>query len=188
MNNINIINNILHLSDELLNSIKIDEAEEIKTQYHGKVMMKLHESEVKFYEWLKENDSPVWEDLWAEDEDTKYLVSIDFLPFLVKYRKQFPICDLVSTENYFFVPLHLKGKEVELLADTLKTRLRNKETLTPAQLLLIEISLNPIDIWHFAHKYKIKIDEVKKAVSQLVDDGSIIHFPEAGQLANFIDI
>lgn len=188
MNNINIINNILHLSDELLNSINADEAEEIKNKYHGKVMMKLHETEVKFFEWLKENDAPVWEDLWADDEDTKYLVSIDFLPFLVKYRKQFPICDLISLENYFFVPLHLKGKEVELLADTLKTRLRNKETLTPAQLLMIEISLNPIDIWHFSHKYKISITEAKKAVQQLVEDGSIVHFTEAGQLANFIDV
>lgn len=180
--------NLLILRDEYLSAISVEDAEYLKNKYKGKLMMYLHPSEIAFFEWLKDNDLAIWEDLWNDDISKEYSVSIDFLPYLVKYRQQFPICDLLNNVNYYFVPMHIKGLEEERLADTLKTRLGNKDALTPAQLLLIEISLNPIDIWHFAYKYQLPIEKAKDAVLQLVDDGNIVHFPEAGQLANFIDV
>lgn len=181
-------NNLLELTNDSLKLIDPEIAEFIKNKYKGKLMFKLNPDEIHFFEWLKLNDLEVWNDLWEGAENPDYLVSIDFLPYLIKYKTGFPICDLINNDNYYFVPIHLKNKEMEFLSDSLKTRLRNKETLTPAQLLLIEISLHPIDIWHFAYKYNLLIKTAKDAVQQLVDDEAIVHFKDSEHLANFIDV
>lgn len=179
---------ILNLSDEQIASMDLITAEAIKNKYHGKLMLKLPNGEVQFFEWLKENDPDVWKDLWEDTPDKEYIVSIDFLPYLIRHKTGFPICDLINNENCYFVPLHINSRESEMLSDTLKVRLNNKEPLTPAQLLLLEISLHPIDIWHFAYKYKLDLEKAKNAVRQLVDDETIVHFKDAEHLANFIEI
>ncbi len=183
-----IINDCLELQNEHLKMMDIETAELIKKKHRGQLMVKLNPDEILFFEWLKENDFAVWNDLWEDTLSDNYIISIDFLPYLIKYKNGFPICDLLNNDNYYFVPIHLKGAEIEMLSDTLQIRLKNKESLTPAQLLLIEISLHPIDIWHFAFRHKLPIETVKIAVHQLVEDGSIVHFTDAEHLANFIDV
>jgi hypothetical protein len=161
----------------------------IREEFKGKLFLKLPEHEVKFFEWVKAVDRPVWDDLWGgESAEDAYLVSVEFLPCLVKSGRGFPICDLLENDNYYFTKIHLADKESDLLVDTIKQRFLNKDKLTIAQTLLMEMSLDPIDIWRFAHKYSLNIEKAKEAVSQLLDDKLIVHIKSAEHLANFIEI
>ena len=55
------------------------------------------------------------------------------------------------------------------------------------QLLALQISAEPIDIWHFAYKNKFEIETAKKAAESLVEDNALVHFKEAEYLAQFVD-
>ncbi|MDD3124289.1 MAG: hypothetical protein PHV24_00450 [Candidatus Kapabacteria bacterium] len=178
--------NTLIIPEDIFRQIDQEKAFFIREHYRGKLFVRLPEREIKFFEWLKENDRKVWDDLWGDADADLYYVSIEFLLQLVPEGRGFPICDLVTTDNYYFATIHINGREAELLVDTIKQRFLKKEKLTVAQLLLMEISIEAIDLWHFCHKYRIAIDDAKRAVEQLVADKSIVHFTKAEHLANFI--
>jgi hypothetical protein len=148
----------------------------------------LPEKEIIFFEWLKINDTPVWNDLWNDELLEPYIVSLIFLPVLIKrgYRG-FPICDLIENDNYYFTPQHLADKESEIFSESAKTIYLNKGKMTIPQLLAMEISLDPIDIWHFAYKHQISVAECKKAVLDLVNDEVLVHLKDASHLSTFID-
>jgi len=55
-------------------------------------------------------------------------------------------------------------------------------------LLALEISVSPIDIWHFAYKHKVPLRDAKAAVAQLVDDHALVHITDAEHLARFINV
>ena len=74
------------------------------------------------------------------------------------------------------------------MIDSVKERVLAKEPLTVAQLLALEISFGPIDIWRFAYHHQISLDSAKNAVKVLVDDGVLIHIKDAETLARFINI
>ena len=186
--NTKIQDRIIEIPNEIYKILDEDKAVHIKNFYDGKYFMKLPESEIAFFEWLKENDPEIWKDLWDESPIEPYCVSFDFLPYLIRHGNGFPICDLLNNENYYFTPIHINGREAELMVETIKQRFLNRDSLTPAQTLLMEISLNPIDIWHFSYKYNIEIYKAQVAVAQLVEDESIVHFKLAEHLANFIHI
>jgi hypothetical protein len=54
--------------------------------------------------------------------------------------------------------------------------------------LALEISMGAIDIWHFAYKHKIDLTQAKKAVSDMVDDGVLVHLTESEHLIPFLHL
>lgn len=183
-----ITNHVIDIPDNMFALINEDQAKLILNFFTTNTLFKLPQSEINFFEWLRENEESVWDDLWKDEVNPPYFVSLIFLPIIVKggYRG-FPICDLLNNENHYFVPAHLAERDSEIFLESSKTRFLNKETLTVPQLLTIEISMNPIDIWHFAYKHKIEIAEAKKAVASLANDELLVHLKEAEHIANFID-
>ena len=179
---------ILNIPKEIFDDISYDQANFILNYFPKSTLFKLPESEIKFFEWLKANDASVWDDLWNDEINEPYIVSLIFLPLMIKngYRG-YPICDLLNNDNYYFSPQHLSENESEIFTESSKTRFLNKESLTVPQLLAIEISMNPIDVWHFAYKHKIELVEAKKGVQALVNDEILVHLKEAEYLSTFID-
>jgi len=183
--NQNTIKNNVHLTDEQLLRFSGDEINFIVKQFGGKRMIKLPLTEVNFFEWLKINDTNVWNDIWEDcSSDELYTVSIIFLPYILD--KGFLICDLMKNDNYYFHIDNMVDAESKIIIDAARNRLKNNQKLTIAQLFVLEISIAPIDIWHFAYKYKINLNEVKKAVSELVEDDALVHLKEAEYLIPFL--
>jgi hypothetical protein len=178
----------IKLSDEEWNTLDADQILEILNTYGGKRMMLLLEAEIAFFEWLKQNDEPVWNDLWLADDDTQpYLVSVDLLPVVLnKDGRGFPICDLQTTDNYFFSIKNMVDEESKLMIEAAKELFQKRRPMTAAQLLALEISLDPIDIWHFAYKHHIALSEAKQAVASLVEDNALVHLKEAEYVTPFI--
>jgi hypothetical protein len=114
-------------------------------------------------------------------------VGMSFLPVLINKMRGYPICDLLDNDNYYFTSAHIVDKESEILLESARTRFMNNEDLTTAQLLILQISVSPTDIWHFAYNFNIDINEAKKAVEDLVQDNALVHLKEVEYLAPFID-
>ena len=183
--------NILELDDSLIQYFDKELASEVVNKFsHKVILMVLPESEVLFFEWLKKNDREVWNDLWETDDisERKYLVSLSFLPLLISEKQRgFPICDLKETDNYYFSMKHMVDAESSALIEASKKRFQNKEKMEIHHLLALEISVGAIDIWHFAYKYALNIEDAKKAVKMLVDDNALVHLTDAEHLAPLID-
>jgi hypothetical protein len=175
--------------EELLSTISAEQAQLVAGHFASNTLMLLPEKERTFFEWLKTEDAEVWNDLWGADElgIEPYVVAIGFLPQLLETNRGFPICDLLTCDNYYFTQLHLITEESKLMLESVKERFMSKQKLTPAQLLTLEISISPIDIWRFAYNYKISLEEAKNAVKTLVEDKVLIHLSKAEHLANFIE-
>jgi hypothetical protein len=174
---------------DIFNSLNLDEAVQIRDDENISRMFKLPKSEIIFFEWLRENDSHVWRDLWSGDEIVKepYIVSNFLLPALVgESSNGFPICDLETCDNFFFVPDHLADQESKVFLDVAKNKLAEKTQMTIKELLVLEISLLAIDIWHFAYKYKLDLAECKDNVAKLVGDNALVHLKEAEHLSPFV--
>jgi hypothetical protein len=150
--------------------------------------VKLPKSEIRFFEWLKEKDGKVWNDLWGGDSNV-YLVSLAFLPMLFENDgRGYPICDLETIENYYFMETHMVGDEGKTMMETSQKLFLDQKGLTIQQLLALEISIGPIDIWHFAYKHGMDIEKSKEAAREMADDGLLVHLTEAEHLAPFIQI
>ncbi len=183
-------NGFIEFDKELLNSMARQQAELIKDELAHNTLMKLPAGEVEFFEWLKEADHAVWHDLWGGNDldHPPYIIGLTFLPEMVDSSGGlFPICDLLSTDNYYFTIGHMVDKESEILIDSVRDRFSNKEKLTVAQLLVLEISLGPVDIWHFAFKYKLSVEKAKSAAQELVEDDVLVHLKDAEHLAGFLE-
>ncbi len=176
-------------SEDQFKAMTDEDARAIVARFGDKGLFRLPYSEIYFFEWLKEADSKVWEDLWTSEMDEPYIVSLTFLPkMLLKDGRGFPICDLLSVDNYYFTQSHMVDEESKILIETAKTRFLDKEPLTVAQLLALEISMDPIDIWHFAFKHSIDLQEAKEAVAKLVEDKALVHLTLAEYLAPFVEV
>ncbi|GAB1372009.1 hypothetical protein MASR1M45_20710 [Candidatus Kapaibacterium sp.] len=182
------VNHILEIPDFIYDEIEQSQAQFLADFYSNDTLFRLPGKEVIFFEWLKENDIDVWTDLWNDELNSPYIISLSFLPLLKRngYRG-FPICDLVTQTNYYFTPAHLADKESELFVESAKTIFMNKQPMTLPQLLAMEISLEPIDIWHFAYKHNVSIADAKKAVHDLVNDELLVHLKDAEHLSTFLD-
>ncbi len=161
-------------------------AQKLIELFGSDTLIYLPDGEVRFFEWLKENDPEVWEDLWGGVEEEPYVVSLAFIPLIIKKFRGFPICDLMSNDNYYFTEAHIIQKTAHLLLEMLREKFLKREPLTVAQALLLEISAHPVDIWHFAYYHKISIQEAKKAVDELVEDNLIVHLKKAEDLADYV--
>lgn len=180
-------NDYIDFPEDIFKTINDDDASILIATFSHHIMMKLPAREIAFHEWLKLEDPPVWEDLWGNSEVEPYLVSMTFLHLLLDETRGFPICDLLTCDNYYFSIDHMPDKEALMFIDSVKDRFNAREKLTAAQLLTLEISLDPIDIWHFAYKYKLPLAKAKQAVEDLVEDGVLIHLKSAEHLANFVE-
>lgn|GEM_PF-253895 len=154
-------------------------------------MFRLPKSEILFFNWLKKNDPLIWSDIWDiapdSDEDPDYLVSLDFLPLILESDgRGYPICDLAQSDNYYFMETHMVGDEGKAMMETSQKLFMDQKGLTLAQLLALEISIAPIDIWHFAYKHGMDIAKTKHAAQQLAEEGILVHLTEAEHLAPFI--
>jgi hypothetical protein len=194
--NQNTIDNCVHLGDEQLFNFSVDEINFIVSEFGGKRMVKLPQAETIFFEWFKINDPDVWDDLWNDNKydeedyavsDELYSVSITLLPYILDDSgRGFPICDLINNDNYYFHIDNMIGEESKIIIDSAKELFRNTQKITIAQLLAIEISIAPIDIWHFAYKHKLNLNEAKKSVQELIDDDALVHLTQAEYLIQFL--
>ena len=151
------------------------------------IFLMLPYKEIIFFEWLKINDEVIWNDLWKINQDEPYIVSISFLPQLLNKSRGFPICDLQLNDNYYFNSLHIINEESKAMLDAAKTRFTDNKLIDTAQLLAIEISMAPIDIWRFCFNHKIPIEDGKLAVASLVEDNILLHLKTAEEISEFIE-
>jgi len=160
----------------------------LKQDFNHAQLFRLPEFEIEFFKWVKENDPLVWNDLWKDEEDP-YVVSLEFLPRLLEQDgRGFPICDLQTIDNYYFAPQLMVDAESDVMVEAAKTRFVERKGLTPSQLLALEIHYGGIDIWHFAYKHQIELQEAKKAVESLVEDQVLVHLTDAEHLAPILEL
>ncbi|MDR0927532.1 MAG: hypothetical protein LBO69_07185 [Ignavibacteria bacterium] len=176
----------IYLTDAEFMSLNIDDIEDIVSEFGGKNMLRLPETEIRFFEWVKEVDEVIWNDIWGNDDLEPYLVSVDLLPIVLSPDgRGFPICDVQTADNYFFSMDNMVEESRDMI-EAAKQMFLDHKPMTAAQLLALEISFEPIDIWHFAYKHNIDIAEAKRAVHSLVDDGVLVHLKEADYIIPFI--
>ncbi len=181
--------NILVIPEDVFSKLTLEHGVLLNEYFKQTRLFKLPTSEVRFFEWLKVNDEPVWNDLWNMDSADKgmYCVSLAFLPLILERDgRGMPICDLETVDNYFFSVKHFPDREAQLFLESIRERFMNRDDLTTAQLLALEISVGDIDIWHFAYKHNVELKKAKDAVAELVADNTLIHLKEAEHLAPFI--
>ncbi len=160
----------------------------LKQDFNHAQLFRLPEFEIEFFKWVKESDPLVWNDLWKDEEDP-YVVSLEFLPRLLEQDgRGFPICDLQTIDNYYFAPQLMVDAESDVMVEAAKTRFVERKGLTPSQLLALEIHYGGIDIWHFAYKHEIELQEAKKAVASLVEDQVLVHLTDAEHLAPILEL
>jgi len=179
-------NEIFDFPDEIFINLTEDNIKILKEKFGSKYLMKIPDSEIQFFEWLKLNDTPVWNDLW-ENTENNYTVALNFIPLLKNNIRGFPICDLLNNDNFYFTESHLISEEAKIMVESVQKMYYEHKQLTIEQALVLEISLEPIDIWRFAYRYKISIERAKEAVANLVNDKILIHLKNAEQLTPFID-
>ena len=179
---------ILEIPEEVFLKMDKEYGELLKKEFTQSRMFKLPQFEIDFFNWLKEEDRLVWNDLWTEGDES-YTVSMEFLPLLLeKDGRGFPICDLQTVDNYYFLPQLLIDKESDVMVEAAKVRFMEKKGLTPNQLLALEIHYGGIDIWHFAYKHNIQLSDAKAAVASLVEDQVLVHLTEAEHLAPILEL
>ena len=179
---------VLHIPEDVFLKMEKEYGELLKKDFTATRMLKLPQSEIDFFNWLKENDPDVWSDIWGDD-DCDYTVSIEFLPMLLENDgRGFPICDLQNVDNYYFMPQLLIERESDVMVEAAKVRFIEKRGLTPSQLLALEIHFGGIDVWHFAYKHKIDLGEAKAAVASLVEDQILVHLTDAEHLAPILEL
>lgn len=175
-------------SEDFLKEITIDEAQFVHENSEEIQMFKLPDSEIEFFNWVKKEDPKVWNDLWGVIDEKPYIVSTLYLPIIKDDSgRGFPICDLMEEDNYYFSEAHVTDEESKVFIDVAKRKLNNRKRMTIEELLMLEISTAPIDIWHFAYKFKLDLEECKKAVERLKEDEALVHLKDAEHLVPFID-
>jgi len=179
-------NNYIEFTDQEIQSMRPDEAAFFVERYHGFGLMKLPASEIKFFEWLRENDEQVWNDIWKGEPDL-YLVSTDLLPVFLKTSNGFPVCDLIEVDNYWFCERHIKPKGRQEL-ESISAKFQNKEKLDVSELFIIELLNAPIDIWHFCYRYKLAVTAMKNKIDDMVSNGWLVHLSNREDLVKYIEI
>ncbi|MFH1051231.1 MAG: hypothetical protein V1779_09940 [bacterium] len=172
--------------DEVFDNLTEANTKVLIENFGSRYLVKMPKSEIDFFEWLKINDNPVWNDLWNSEEEP-YIIAVNFLPILMSKIRGFPICDLLNNDNYYFTEAHLFTDESKIMVDSVKEMYIDHKQLTIEQALVLEISIEPIDIWRFAYRYQISVERAKNAVNNLVKDKVLIHIKDVEQLSGFIE-
>ncbi len=178
---------ILDFPAEVFSALTTETALEISRLYRARHLMVLPAREREFFAWLKENDPEVWNDLWSGTDEAEYVVSLTFLPVVLDTSRGFPICDLESVDNYFFLPSLVQGEHAQDFVEAVRERFLAKEKLTVAQVLALECSMSPLDIWHFAWHHGIPLSRAKEAVHQLAEEKILLHIRSSADIADYIE-
>lgn len=144
-----------------------EQAEELVALYGNTALMLLPSKEIAFFEWLRANDEPVWNDLWGAD-DVPYRVSLAYLPDLLPNRRGFLICDLVEQDNYFFSAESITPDDGSPFLDAALAIVKNEGQISMEQAFVVEAWRAPIDQWRFAYLYKQNLASVKEMVQWLI--------------------
>jgi len=181
-------NNYLVIPEDIFDKLNAENVKFICDYFNNNHMMKLPEREIRFFEWLKIHDPKVWEDIWFEATEEPYIVGVGLLPQLIDKLTGFPICELQFEDNYYFTVNHIVDKEAQLFLESIKTRFLDKKELTLQQLLLLQISMQPTDIWHFTYHFNQDLNQSKLAIKSLEHDKMLVHLTNAEHLSAFIDL
>ncbi len=169
--------------------ITVEQANLINAMFGDAHMMQLPDHEVAFFEWLRTADPDVWNDLWS-DPTPPYHVSLAFLGSFCGPNANgiFVICDLQSVDNYYFSTHTFIEKESDAYVQAVRDRFAEGLPLTTAQALTLEASVAPIDVWHFAYRYRLSVDVAKQAARALAEDRVVVHVPSAEHLSQLFDV
>lgn len=182
-------NRSLTISTEELVGVTPEQAELLQKKFGSRLLMHMPEHEIAFQEWLKVNDHVVWKDLWDDQEDPPYTISLAFLPDMIgkpnEGRSSSAICRTRTTTSLRRTCCSTKSQQTSFLpfAIVLLAGARS-----PEQALTVEISAGPTDIWHFAYRRGVDLERAKKAVAALVEDRIIVHVPKADHLSTHFDV
>ena len=177
--------NIAEIDEAHIRALSAEEVQALIERYGTTTLLRLPESEQRFFHWLKEHDRAVYDDLWGEDEDL--VVTFAHLDALRKGDHGIVICDLESEANYFFTFKHLKPHGLKTANFVLAMAESNKE-LSIGEALLFEIMVGPIDIWHFAYKYNVPLERAKKAVDLLCEHEILVHLTDRESLVRYLEL
>ena len=177
----------IRFTDDQLGAISSADVSTVVSALGPSVLMQLPDHEVRFFEWLKTADEPVWKDIWDDGVAEPYLVSLQFLEDFagVNTNGVFHICDLQSVVNYYFTPEMLYEQESRDFIAAVKERFVERAPLTPAQAFSLEVSVGPVDLWHFCFRNGVDVAKAKAAVQTLVDDKILVHVPTTDHLSDF---
>lgn len=170
-----------------LQALTVEDADEIIAHFNGQAMMRLPNWEVEFFEWLKREDLSVWEDLWAAEPEP-YVVSISFLPAFLETGHGFPVCDLVTQDNYYFHKDFIVVPEGNDLVGIAMDKIAKHEHVTANEVFLLEVMQHPIDIWRFAYKYNLPLEGAKKMVKEYIEDDVILHVKGSSELGEYVEL
>lgn len=176
----------VEIPQEYWEELTVAYAKELAKRYQRDTLIKLPPAEIEFFEWLREEDPEVWQDLWGDmvDDAELYAVGIGLLPDLIQYG--FPICDLITVPNYYFTYKHIRPEEGHTLLQLVLEKLERGDHLTLAEEFLNEVRQQPTDIWHFAYRKGVDLTAVKNAVLELVEGGVLLYTPTREELSDYL--
>jgi hypothetical protein len=177
-------------SDAVLAMLEPAQAQYIADRFGAGVFMRLPEREVKFFTWLREAAPAVWEDLWGSDEIglEPYIVGIGLLPQITQHGRGYPICDLVSEQNFYFSSKSFNAEEAKPYMDAAVALFEDKKEISLEQAFMLELRRAPIDIWRFAYMYNLPVAAVKNAALKLIQDGLLKAASTRDELSDLMEI
>ncbi len=175
--------------EKVFEELTPQQAIEVIRNMNSNAMMMLSEREIEFFEWIKQVDFEIWNDLWGDESIPPYVVSLSFLPLLVYQSNSngFPICDLIYNDNYYFNIGMMNADHSKEVLESARGRFESNQKLDLHQLLALEIAFSGIDIWHFAYKYGIDVVVAKLAADVLIKDNALKHFKKYEEVSNYLD-
>lgn len=160
---------VVDITDEEMAGLTREQADELVARYGSSALITLPKKERQFFEWLREHDEPIWNDLWGGDE-TPYQVSLGYLADLLPNRRGFAICDLVDHQNFYFSTDNIGRENGSAFLDAALALVRREERISMEQAFVVEVWRAPIDQWRFAYMYKLPLDQVKLMVQWLLSE------------------
>ncbi len=159
------------LSTEEIESMTPEQADELVAMYGATTLVRLPESEREYFEWLKEEDRVIWDDLWGGVEENElYYVSMSHLRGLLPGKRGFPICDLAENPNFYFTSDDITEENGSAFVEHAVEVITDKGDLSMDQAFVIEVWRGPIDLWRFAWMYNLPVVEVRKMVHWLLKE------------------
>lgn len=169
---------VVDITDEEITNLTREQADELVALYGSNALITLPLKEQQFFAWVREQDEPIWSDLWAGDE-TPYQVSLGYLADLLPNRRGFAICDLVDHQNFYFTTDHIGSENGSPYLDAALALVRREQRITMEQAFVVEVWRAPIDQWRFAYLYKLPLDQVKLMVQWLLSEEILTLRPES---------
>ncbi len=183
----------VEFSDAEIAAISAEQAEMLAQQLGASTFYRLPPADIAFFEWLREVDPEVWQDLWGPEEDENtpnlepYVVGMAMLRDQVVTDRGFPICDLETQPNFYFTHKHILHEEAKPYIDALNQKLDDGKQISFAEAFVLELRRAPIDIWRFAYGYNLTPGQVKRVIYELVEGGIMQYSATRDELSEFLE-